>query len=143
MPTLTVEEVAQDFVLDVSEADYRKQLAETGNEDAVLRPGRHKFRGVAPERVAKLSEIAPSNRKVKITMYLDADVLEHFKSRAAGPQAAPYQTQINAELRAVMEREQAAQPADAYRILLEDEQFLAALAAKLQAFKPKRRRKAA
>jgi uncharacterized protein (DUF4415 family) len=44
------------------------------------------------------------NTKVKITMYVDLDVLEYFKTRAAAGQ--PYQTQINAELRKIMEAEQ-------------------------------------
>ena len=37
-------------------------------------------------------------------MYLDADILDFFKERAKEPNASPYQTQINNELRAVMER---------------------------------------
>jgi uncharacterized protein (DUF4415 family) len=45
------------------------------------------------------------NTKVRITIYLDLDVLNHFKARAA-KDGMPYQTQINAELRALMEREQ-------------------------------------
>lgn len=42
-------------------------------------------------------------KKVRITIFLDADVLDFFKMRALQPNAAPYQTQINHELRAVME----------------------------------------
>lgn len=42
--------------------------------------------------------------KVRISIYLDLDVLNHFKARAA-KDGAPYQTQINAELRGLMERE--------------------------------------
>jgi uncharacterized protein (DUF4415 family) len=45
------------------------------------------------------------NTKVRITTYLDLDVLDHFKARAT-KDGIPYQTQINAELRAAMEREQ-------------------------------------
>jgi hypothetical protein len=39
-------------------------------------------------------------------MYVDGDVLEYFKRRAAQPHAAPYQTQINNELYAIMKRDQ-------------------------------------
>jgi uncharacterized protein (DUF4415 family) len=46
---------------------------------------------------------ATAEKKVRVTMYLDADVLEYFRGRAAQPNAAPYQTQINNELRRVME----------------------------------------
>jgi hypothetical protein len=35
-------------------------------------------------------------------MYLDGEVLEYFAPRAVQPHAAPYQTQINKELRAIM-----------------------------------------
>ena len=42
--------------------------------------------------------------KVRITMYVDLDVLKYFKTRAAND-GTPYQTKINADLRALMERE--------------------------------------
>ena len=42
--------------------------------------------------------------KVKISMYVDLDVLDHFKARASD--GRPYQTQINQELRRIMEGEQ-------------------------------------
>ena len=41
----------------------------------------------------------PGDRQV----YLDLDVIEFFKRRAAEPGGAPYQTQINAQLRRVIE----------------------------------------
>lgn len=41
--------------------------------------------------------------KVKISMYVDLDVLEYFKARST--EGRPYQTQINAELRGIMEAE--------------------------------------
>ena len=68
------------------------------------------------------------NCKVKITMFIDADVLEHFKARAAQPNAAPYQTQINNELRAAMDRDKDG----AYSLLLNDERFIAAVAERIQ-----------
>ena len=42
--------------------------------------------------------------KVKISMYVDLDVLDHFKARASD--GRPYQTQINSELRRIMDEEQ-------------------------------------
>jgi uncharacterized protein (DUF4415 family) len=141
------EEKDGQVTFEVTPEGYARDQAAGLAKDETLKPGRNTgARGGFQKRHPNFRpgvDNALANCKVKVTMYLDADVLEHFKSRAAGPQAAPYQTQINAELRAIMERERAAQPEDAYRILLEDEQFLAALAAKLQAFKPKRRRKVA
>src|SRR5262245_45430307 len=38
-------------------------------------------------------------RKVRINIMLDDDIIEYFKRRAALPNAAPYQTQINQALR--------------------------------------------
>ena len=47
----------------------------------------------------------PRNTKVRITMYVDADVLGVFKARAAKG-GLPYQTLINAELRRIVESEE-------------------------------------
>ena len=55
----------------------------------------------------KFSRRDITQNKTRITIYLDDDVLEYFKQRARQPNAAPYQTQINHELRAVMENRQA------------------------------------
>jgi len=68
------------------------------------------------------------NCKVKVTMYIDADVLEYFKLRAEQPNAAPYQTQINNELRKVMENSSA----DVKDSLLNNKRFLKALKKKLE-----------
>lgn len=45
--------------------------------------------------------------KGKITLLIDSEVLEHFEKRAAKENAAPCQTQINDELRRIMERDRA------------------------------------
>lgn len=68
-------------------------------------------------------------------MYLDADVLEYFKNRAARPHAAPYQTQINHELRALMEGNGRA----AHQSLVDDEQFIAAVAERVKERTARRR----
>lgn len=65
-------------------------------EEAIPSVGVHKFR-------RRTKTIKPEDAKTKITMYLDADILSFFKKRAEDAHAAPYQTQINAELRKVME----------------------------------------
>jgi uncharacterized protein (DUF4415 family) len=78
----------------------------------------------------KYAQRDPAIPKTRITLYLDNDVLAYFKRRAAQRHAAPYQTQINNELRAVMERE-ATDRASQYEALVNDEAFIAAVAAKL------------
>jgi len=80
---------------------------------------------------AKDGATDPKNRKVKITMYIDVDVLEYFKRRAEQPNAAPYQTQINNELRKVMENG-SKETATVERDILNDKKFLKALKNKLE-----------
>lgn len=80
---------------------------------------------------AKPGATSPKNCKVKVTMYIDDDVLEYFKNRAEQPNAAPYQTQINNELRKVRESE----TANAVRgkdDILNNTKFLKALKEKLE-----------
>ena len=78
---------------------------------------------------AKPGATSSKNCKVKITTYLDADVLEYFKKRSEQPNAAPYQTQINNELRKVMENGSA----DVKDDLLNNKRFLKALKKRLEA----------
>ncbi len=75
--------------------------------------------------------IEPRDAKVKISMYLDGDVLEYFRKRAEKPNAAPYQTQINNELRKIMEEESLEGPRGIDDIL-NNETFLRALKEKLE-----------
>ncbi len=54
--------------------------------------------------------------KDKITLLIDSEVLEHFEKRAAKDNAAPCQTQINDELRRIMERDKAEERKDNEKI---------------------------
>ena len=80
----------------------------------------------------KPGETDLKNCKVKITMYLDADVLAYFRDRAEQPNAAPYQTQINNELRSLMETGFADTPGVKDQ-LLNNNKFLRALKKRLDA----------
>ncbi len=71
------------------------------------------------------------NCKVKISLYLDGDILEYFRQRAEPPHAAPYQTQINNELRKIMETD-SQEKASVENGLLNNEEFLRALKEKLE-----------
>lgn len=71
------------------------------------------------------------NCKVKISMYLDADILQYFRVRAESPNAAPYQTQINNELRRVMEND-SREVQSVENDILNNEEFLRALKEKLE-----------
>lgn len=104
-----------------------KKVKNKKTDEAVRR-----FRRVTPERVASQEDLRPSKTKVKVTMYLDLDVLDYFKERARRPNAAPYQTQINHELRAMMEgwRE------TPYAALVNDQQFITAVAERVRNIGP-------
>jgi uncharacterized protein (DUF4415 family) len=73
--------------------------------------------------------------KVRITITLDQDLVEHFKTEAAKPGALPYQTQINQTLRkAVIGEELRPEQTEAIKAaLLEDPDFLRAVAHQLEA----------
>lgn len=83
---------------------------------------------------ANKDEVKLSDCKVKITINLDADILEYFKQRAAPPHSAPYQTQINNELRRVMEEDDSnTDLSQTARELLNDDNFIVALKDRLEA----------
>ena len=80
-----------------------KRIKKDSEVETSARARAHGLRRIPQRHITQPGEIKPSDCKVRVTIYLDADVLEYFKDRAAQPNAAPYQTQINAELRRVME----------------------------------------
>ena len=114
---------------EVTEAEYQASLAKGLDEESLLKPGRHKFIRGGFKKMHP--DYNPKTAKVKISMYLDQDILNFFRARAAEPHAAPYQTQINQALREFMER--SASTATIRRAaLLEDEEFIVAVAGLVQ-----------
>lgn len=97
----------------------------------------HGLRRIQRRHVTEPGEVRLSDCKVRVTMYLDADVLEYFKGRAALPNAAPYQTQINSELREIMERGGEGAP---YASLVDDDRFIAAVAERVRGRRVRRGR---
>ncbi len=75
-----------------------------------------------------------SESKIKITMWIDGDVLEHFRQRSADSNAAPYQTQINAELRRIMEKDLAISKIDGQKVneIAKNKEFVRAVAEQLK-----------
>ena len=61
----------------------------------------------------------PRNIKVRTNIHFDLDILNYFKERASLPGASPYQTQMNAELRKIMERDQGQDQASGLKEALE------------------------
>ena len=88
----------EERILEVTQEQYDEAMAKGWTEDDILPPGKHVFR-------RRTRKINPREAKIKMTMFIDGDILQHFKKRAENPNSAPYQTQINQELRAAMERD--------------------------------------
>ena len=113
----------------VTEEEYRDDLARGLTEDEVMKPGTYKV--IRNRFRTKPGDTDLRNCKVKVSMYMDADVLEYFKRRAEQQNAAPYQTQINNELRNVMKNG----TADVKIVeldMLKDKTFLKVLKKKLE-----------
>ena len=89
---------SREYILETTQEDYDRMKAEGIDEDAIPSVGKHIFR-------RSTRTINPREAKIKMTIFIDFNVLQHFKKRAETSNAAPYQTQINQELRAIMERD--------------------------------------
>ncbi|MDQ3713856.1 MAG: BrnA antitoxin family protein [Acidobacteriota bacterium] len=142
----------------VTEKEYREGLAKGWTDDDMLKPGKYKVRRsrfVVKQKEENLTEneldsqldkmkrlphgsskAKPNatkleNCKVKISLYIDGDILEYFRQRAEPPHAAPYQTQINNELRRIMENG-STDAANLEKDILNNVEFLRALKEKLE-----------
>ncbi|HMO80817.1 MAG TPA: BrnA antitoxin family protein [Pyrinomonadaceae bacterium] len=109
----------------VTEEEYQEELAKGLTENEVMKPGTYKVRR------SPWAERLKNAKKVKVSIYLDNEVVEYFRQRAEQPNAAPYQTQINNELRKVMESETSNVVRSADDIL-NNTRFLKALKEKLE-----------
>lgn len=90
-------------------------------KDYELKSLKVKRRGALPGLRGQSSDQA----KVRITIALDRDVIEHFKEAAMRRGALPYQTQINQALRQAIKEP----PAPSLKSeLLKDEEFIRSLA---------------
>lgn len=110
----------------VTEEEYRAELARGLSEDEVMKPGTYKVRR------SRWAEKLKKASKIKVSIYLDGDVVQFFRLRAEQPNAAPYQTQINNELRRVMENG-SSDVKSVEKEMLKDKKFLKALKEKLEA----------
>ena len=111
--------------VEYTEQDIREMREQGIPEDELPGIGIHKFgrsRFITDRR----------DQKIKISIYLDADILDFFKELAAKPNTAPYQTQINNELCAVIEKKQQTSDEFVTITMLENPKFLSSLAEKLK-----------
>ncbi len=109
----------------VTEEEYQAELAEGLTDDEVMKPGTYKVRR------SRWAEKLKNSNKIKVSIYLDGEVVDYFRTRAEQSNAAPYQTQINNELRKVMENSSV--EAMVEKDILNDKKFLKALKKKLEA----------
>jgi uncharacterized protein (DUF4415 family) len=121
----------ENIVIEVAGEHHQHDLAEGLHENEIMSVGTHVFkRGGFRERHTTFK---PKESKLRINICLDADVVRHFRNRAATSNSAPYQTQINNELWAIMERDlQTSSSHVTGQELLDDEEFLRALADRLK-----------
>ena len=115
----------KEFIYEMTQKEYDEGLAKGWDADDMLPVGKHKFRR------SRWAEKLRTN-KTKVSIYLDNDVVEHFRNRAEQPNSAPYQTQINNELRRIMESG-STETASVNEDILNNEKFLKALKKKLKA----------
>ena len=108
-----------------TEEEYQKGLAKGWTDEDMLKPGTYKVRR------SPWAEKLKNTNKVKVSMYLDEVVVEYFRARAEKEHAAPYQTQINNELRRIMEND-ALENKNLENDILNNEEFLRALKEKLE-----------
>ena len=109
----------------VTEEEYKAELAEGLTGDEVMKPGTYSVRR------SPWAEKLKNTNKVKVSIYLDEVVVEYFRARAESPDAAPYQTQINNELRRIVEADSNGK-AKLDSSILDDTEFLRALKEKLE-----------
>lgn len=127
---------SKEIIVEVTEEEYQADLDNGLHEDEVLKPGTHTFKRGGFLARHNMSEQTSSLAKVRISINLDEDVLNYFKQRAAQPNAAAYQTQINNTLREVMEKEQSSNTslvAKQAEALLADPRFIDAIAERVHA----------
>ena len=96
--TQDISDKPHEYILETTQEQYDEMKARGIDEEAIPSVGKHIFR-------RRNRPINPREAKIKMTMFIDGDILQHFKKRAENPNSAPYQTQINQELRAAMQRD--------------------------------------
>ncbi|MDM8550884.1 hypothetical protein QUF72_12425 [Desulfobacterales bacterium HSG2] len=90
----------EEIIVDVTEEEYKSDLARGLHEDEVMKAGRHKFRrGGFLTRHGITSDPA----KIRISVDIDLDILNYFKERAS--HADSYKTEFNDILRELIETE--------------------------------------
>ncbi|MGI8789029.1 MAG: BrnA antitoxin family protein [Pyrinomonadaceae bacterium] len=113
------------FEVEYTEADIQEMRENGYSEDELPSVRKHVFR-----RARHI--VSRKEQKLKVTIMLDADVLDFYKEQAAKAGNLPYQTQINRQLRKAMEKAQNPNSQVVTMEMLENPAFLAELANRLK-----------
>ncbi|MCW5962244.1 MAG: BrnA antitoxin family protein [Pyrinomonadaceae bacterium] len=116
---------SETFEAEYTEADIQEMRDQGVSEEDLPSVGKHTFR--------RSRFIVPrKEQKLKVTIMLDADVLDFYKEQAAKAGNLPYQTQINRQLRKAMEKAKDPKSQVVTLEMLENPAFLSKLADKLK-----------
>lgn len=119
---------SEERILEVTQEEYDEAMAKGWTDDDILKPGKHTFR-------RRTRKINPSEAKIKTVIFIDGDILQHFRKQAEKTDADEFQTQINRELRAAMERDLADEEnkiRDVAESLINNPSFINAISEKLK-----------
>ncbi len=111
--------------VEYTENDIQEMRDQGVSEEDLPSLGKHTFR--RSRFITKRSE-----QKIKVTIMLDADILDFYKEQAAKAGNLPYQTQINRELRKAMEKSRNPKSQVVTMEMLENPAFLSDLAKRLK-----------
>ncbi len=76
--TQDISDKPREHILETTQEQYDEMKARGIDEDAIPSVGKHVFR-------RRTSKINPSEAKIKLTMFIDGDILQHFRKRAEKP----------------------------------------------------------
>lgn len=107
----------------VTEAEYAEALTKGWDDEDMLKPGTYKVR--------RARHTTKAISKEKISINLDTDILDYFRSNAQKT-SIPYQVQINQVLRQAVKTKEESLPENLEK-LLDDEKFLKKLKKRLAA----------
>ena len=131
---MKIERISEDEgYIEVTEEEYRKQLASGLSEDEVFKPGRHKYiRGGFFKRHPNFD---PANVKVtiEVTLSLDREVLRYFEQLAKETNADSYEIPMKQVLLEAVERGKWKEAtASQQEALLDNPQFIKAVAERVK-----------
>jgi uncharacterized protein (DUF4415 family) len=119
----------REIVLEMTQEKHDEMKARGIDEEAIPAVGPHTYR----RRARRLDASAA---KIRVTAFIDADLVAYFRQRAEKPDAAPFEAQLNQALRAAMKQaveNEDQQIKQVTETLLNNQAFLNALSEKLRA----------